>query len=467
MKRCNFGCMLARSKVVLVFSFILVAMLISCKQGNSGKQGDNSNEQENQVGTLLTYTGDDNLDPKAFILRGGDKTPVESGKRIKEGEMIEIVANPKDGFIVDKWNITGSLFEDGTGVNNSLRAKFIVYTTDIVVSVTSTQLKHEFETTVKDKTLNKDITFNMIEIPRANIARIGIAGNPFQPLRFVKLSPFYIAETEVTCELYKAVMGENPSYFADDPAPAGEDAMKRPVESVNWLQALKFCNALTKLTMGEAHCVYKITGTDEKPNIYADAGKKGFRLPTECEWEWAGRGGYYQEPQYCGPVLDPSELNFEGLTDEEKTKKYQDAVKKVKEMVKEYAWIPTNANKMTHQVKMKKPNPYKLYDMSGNVAEMCFDDYSEDYPAYPDYIKDGDEVPAGCIETNPWGPPEGAAINGVTSKGGSFYSPNPADLNFGVPFATCAYRMPTGHLGGGAKFVGFRIACNASSGSSD
>ena len=133
-----------------------------------------------------------------------------------------------------------------------------------------------------------------------------------KPAHSVTLSSYYIGETEVTQALWKAVMGSNPSYFKGD---------DRPVEEVSWDDCQKFLRKLSQLT-----------------------GKR-FRLPTEAEWEYAARGGSKSRGgKYSGSnTLD------------------------------NVAWYCDNSG--THPVKGKSPNELGLYDMSGNVGELCQDWY--------------------------------------------------------------------------------------------
>ena len=144
-----------------------------------------------------------------------------------------------------------------------------------------------------------------------------------RPAHQVTLSSYWIGQTEVTQELWQAVMGSNPSYFKGD--------LNRPVEQVSWSYCQTFIAKLNELT-GQT-----------------------FRLPTEAEWEFAARGGKKSlSYKYAGSnTLD------------------------------DVAWYRVNAYDVgssspdygTHPVATKAPNELGLYDMSGNVGEWCHDWY--------------------------------------------------------------------------------------------
>ena len=138
------------------------------------------------------------------------------------------------------------------------------------------------------------------------------------PVHDVTLSSYYIGETEVTQELWEAVMGSNPSYFSGS---------QKPVENVSWNDCQEFITKLNELT-GE-----------------------NFRLPTEAEWEYAARGG-----------------------NKSKGYKYSGS-----NTIGNVAWYDDNSSSTTHDVKTKQANELGIYDMSGNVWEWCQDWYSSTY----------------------------------------------------------------------------------------
>jgi formylglycine-generating enzyme required for sulfatase activity len=180
---------------------------------------------------------------------------------------------------------------------------------------------------------------------------------------------YWMGETEVTQELFEAVMGANPSNFTTGVA-AGETQAKRPVEQVNWYAAIAFCNKLS-LKDGKTP-VYSVSGiTDWAALAYSsiptssnatwnaaaiNAGADGYRLPTEMEWMWAAMGATAggETVQSAGYAKE-----FAGSTGSN--------------AIGDYAWYSVNSSSKTHEVGKKLPNELGLVDMSGNVYEWCWD----------------------------------------------------------------------------------------------
>lgn len=136
------------------------------------------------------------------------------------------------------------------------------------------------------------------------------------PEHQVTLSDYYIGQTEVTQELWAAVMGSNPSYDTTNPL--------YPVNSVSWEDCASFISQLNALTGLQ------------------------FRLPTEAEWEFAAQGGTKSR----GYV-------YAGSND-----------------LDEVAWFYDNSDNTCHPVATKLANELGLYDMNGNIEEWCNDWYS-------------------------------------------------------------------------------------------
>ena len=149
---------------------------------------------------------------------------------------------------------------------------------------------------------------------------MGSPGDDVKPAHKVTLDSYYIAETQVTQELWQAVMGKNPSKFKGD--------IHRPVEMVSWNDCQVFIKKLNHFT-----------------------GKK-FSLPTEAQWEYAARGG-----------MKSKGYKFSGSNS-----------------LGDVAWYGEDLGS-THPVAQKQANELGLYDMSGNVWEWCQDWYDRNYYA--------------------------------------------------------------------------------------
>ena len=139
--------------------------------------------------------------------------------------------------------------------------------------------------------------------------------------------PYYIGLFEVTQKQYALVMGSNPSSFSGD---------KRPVETVSW------------------NSIRGNSGWPSSSAVSADSfmGRLRVRtglefdLPTEAQWEHACRAGTTTAYSYGASANG------------------------------DYMWYLSNSSNQTHDVGTKKPNPWGLYDMHGNVWEWCLDWYA-------------------------------------------------------------------------------------------
>ncbi|MEO5331401.1 MAG: SUMF1/EgtB/PvdO family nonheme iron enzyme [Magnetococcus sp. YQC-5] len=189
---------------------------------------------------------------------------------------------------------------------------------------------------------------------------------------------FYMLETEVTQAQWKSLMGSNPAFHTT----CGDNC---PVEKVSYWSAADYANELNRLC--------KLPG---KSNM------QEFRLPTEAEWEYAARAG-----TTTAYTFGDSSSNLNN-----------------------YAWYKTNSGSTTHPVAQKLPNPWGLYDMSGNVFEWVLDCYS----AYTTNAAVDPKGPFSCV-------------SGVI-RGGSF--------NFDAVYARSAFRDNLDQSSTGNN-LGFRI----------
>ena len=174
-----------------------------------------------------------------------------------------------------------------------------------------------------------NVSFKMIKVDGGSFMMGGTseqktAQDDEFPVHKVTLSDYYIAETEVSQALWKAVMGSNPSHFKGD---------NRPVEKVSWEMANDFCKRLSDMT------------------------GRTYRLPTEAQWEFAARGGNKDvKGRYAGS-----------------------------DNINQVACYYNTSNQTTRRVDAGVPNELGLYNMSGNVTEWCSDWYAPSYQSEEQY----------------------------------------------------------------------------------
>lgn len=208
---------------------------------------------------------------------------------------------------------------------------------------------------VRTVTLSDDVEMEFVFIPAGTFqmgsppSEQGRHGDEGPVRRITLTEPFYLSRYEVTQAQWRAVMGHNPSIFKHEP-----NAENLPVDWVSWQDAQRFIEQLNR--------------THEAT----------FRLPTEAEWEYAARAG--------------TSTRFYWGADEDATS------------IRDHAWAHSYAEGTSHPVGQKKPNPWGLYDMSGNVWEWTQDWYGP----YPD-----------TAQVDPMGPDQG---KNKVYRGGSWFN---------------------------------------------
>lgn len=167
----------------------------------------------------------------------------------------------------------------------------------------------------------------------------------------VTVSDFYMSAYEVTQAEYKKIMKKNPSRFS---------GKNLPVETVSWLDAVKYCNARSKkegLTPA-----YKISGKKVTWKKKAN----GYRLPTEAEWEYACRAGTVT-PFNTEHSVSAKEVNYYG--------DYPYEIEDYYFTEEKLETKPGVYREKTVSVKSFSPNAWGLYNMHGNVSEWVWDYY--------------------------------------------------------------------------------------------
>jgi formylglycine-generating enzyme required for sulfatase activity len=235
------------------------------------------------------------------------------------------------------------------------------------------------------------ITFVLIEGGSFKMGAPAAKSGDTAPVHKVSIDSFYLAETETTEEQWGKCIGNYGQGVSGGLVLRSTGGPNHPMQGISFDDT-----SIALLNLG--------------PN---------YRLPTEAEWEYAARAGSEGERFY--------DYNKNSLM--------------------EFAWYQENSAFQTHAVKTKKPNPFGLYDMYGNVWEWCSDRYKKDY-----YAK--------SPKHNPQGPPEkDLRYKKRVLRGGGWFSEK--------QYVKSAYRQPEssarrGGSSGVADFInlgnyGFRL----------
>ena len=287
--------------------------------------------------------------------------------------------------------------------------------------------------------------------------------------RTLKLNPYQIGKWEVSYELWTEVLSwalqngytflfqggagsESPNNLNKPFIPPTEENKWQPVVWVTWRSAIVWCNAYSEM-VGLRPVYYKdaektlpIRTTDpcasddpeapkyaQVPNDepgYVDAPfvdwqASGFRLPTEAEWEMAGRGGNPNSSEWGWkyPTCNDDNTLFE------------------------YSWIEDNSGGKTHNVGEKRTNKLGIYDMIGNAQEWCFDWFT------------GNTTEGHTLIEIPWYGPEKRPKDEVSQDINSarIIRGNDFRASTGAFQCTLGYRLKNNPTRGD-KTMGFRVA---------
>jgi len=273
-----------------------------------------TNSQSTSYGNEVSFTTTVQTYTIAVSANPSNGGTVSGGGTYNQGASCTVHAQAATNYQFSNWT------EGGTVVSTQANYQFIVNSNSTLVA------NFQQQTTDQTFTVN-GVSFTMKRVQGGTFWMGAQSTNPSgqnydseaydneSPVHSVTLSTFYMGETEVTQELWQAVMGSNPSYFS---------GTNLPVERVSWNMIVdEFLPALNAAT------------------------GQNFRLSTEAEWEYAARGGNQGHGyKYAGSNT-----------------------------VGNVAWYSENSNSQTHPVATKLPNELGLYDMSGNVWEWCSDWY--------------------------------------------------------------------------------------------
>ncbi|MGD9202101.1 MAG: SUMF1/EgtB/PvdO family nonheme iron enzyme, partial [Chitinispirillia bacterium] len=268
--------------------------------------------------------------------------------------------NPNNGIVKFEWKYGNGLWiqsTDGMGVYNPPNIAG-----PIICSLRVTAM--DGQTATDFCIINVISSIEMVLIPsKGKTFQMGQEYNskasPVHNVKFTK--NFFMSKTEITQKEFVSMLNMNPSPIKND---------NYPVYNCNWFDAVYYCNARSKSENRDTVYSYSLIGGTIgyqcfMKDVRIDYTKKGYRLPTESEWEFACRAGSSTK-FYWGTAVNGS-----------------------------YLWYRNNSQSRPRPVGSKLPNAFGLYDMSGNVKEWC-NDWFDTYTAV-------DKVdPTGPDRSNPY-----------------------------------------------------------------
>lgn len=293
---------------------------------------------------------------------------------ISSGDPVISSIEPLATYYGDTITIFGSNFGDradssfvvfdSVRINSRLVEKWGISAVQLIIpdSVTSGEVFIMIDS-IESNRINIEIEklppYNVTQVSAGSFRRGSQSGSPDElPAMDITLTRDLIVFTmEVSQRLYKSAIGENPSPRVNPDL---------PVYGLTWRDAVRFCNAMSDIE--GLSPAYEISPTD----VVWDHKSKGWRLPTEAEWEYLAKAGVNDD--------------FGG------------------KLPQDIAWFDQNSGLKPHAGGKKVPNAFGLYDVQGNVWEWCWDRYSYNY------YKSSET-------TDPSGPPSGTRR---VKRGGNF-----------------------------------------------